>query len=143
MNLPWDLNIENPKEQPCCKPIGSQCKLHPIFEGINDWKLMKLHHHREGDPDKLEETKAEELLGIADRNAIEIEMDGCGALNWKEGHYIVKQTSDLHILQQDELWGEFDPLMKANKGDLACNAHCLYKLPRARNWHCHASDDEG
>ena len=56
---------------------------------------------------------------------------------------MVKWTSDPHTLQQDELWGEFDPPMKANKGDLIHDAHYLCKLPRARNWHCHASDDQG
>ena len=64
--LPWDPSIEDPSLQPCYQPIGDKCKFHQMFGSFNDWKIRMLKPHKEGDPEELEDTYSEVLIGVAE-----------------------------------------------------------------------------
>jgi hypothetical protein len=142
LTLPWDKTLDDPKLQARYSPVGARCKYHQMFGSLNDWKLKKLTRHKEGDPDELEETFAEVLLGVSERNAKEIKKNHCGAVNWNEGFYVIQWTGEPCTLQQDETWNDCTPPMLAKAGELVCKGRYLQRVPRARNWHTHAGPEE-
>ena len=140
LDLPWEPSVPARMQQPY-QPVGVGCKLWQIFEGLNDWKIMTLKLPKDGDTEELEETQAEVLEGIVDQTSDDVVPGGYGAVNCDVGFYVINWTSHACALQEDEEWGEFEPAMKVNAGEIVCNGCYLEPLPGAASWYTHSPSE--
>jgi hypothetical protein len=113
------------------------CKYWDIFEGLNDWKIIKLVPGSENVEDDLDEAKQMVLHGIATETAEQIKIGeiGCFLTNDPEsdGYYIVEWKSELYTLEEAIALVEYDPPLHLEEGELVCNGQYLNKVPGARH----------
>ena len=111
------------------KPGNTKCMYWHIFQGLNDWLLIRLVDS------KCSDTQVDELHSIMDNtllcNAMYVAnavfVNGYGALatddnSVKVGYYILKWTSCPYHLQKDITVDTFDPPMVLHAGDVVCEA---------------------
>jgi hypothetical protein len=123
------------------------CKYWSLFEGLNDWKLVKLV--ADGTADLIAEeicrAKSTVLHGIATSVAERIEDGLFGAFLTddpdSDGYYVVQWTSDPYTLQESIELEEYDPPLHLEAGELVCEARYLNKVPRARQWYTAPTTD--
>ncbi len=117
------------------------CKYWSIFEGLNDWKLVKLvaDGTAESIADDICKAKITVLYGIATSVAESICEGSFGAFltddKESDGYYVVQWTSDPYTLQNSVQLEEYKPPLHLEAGELVCKARYLHKVPRARQWY--------
>jgi hypothetical protein len=114
------------------------CQWWSIFEGENDWNIIKCVPGKEANPEQIEETQDVVLEGLATMMAETVEVGGNGAFladdDRYDGYYIVRWTSSPYTLQEDLLLEEFVPPIRIEAGELVCDAVYWETLPRAKHW---------
>ena len=140
LKLPWNRQL-NLKQQPHYAPGNQQCKYWPIFEGLNDWIIIKLVDKLEcTNMNEEEEVHTETLNCLTTAMAEKVQEEFYGAMmtsdtSTKDGYYVVQWTSTPYSLQQDMQLSMYNPPIYLKAGELVCNARFLNEVPRAKQWY--------
>ena len=138
LKRPWDSSVDDPLRQERYKQ-NRECKLWPIFEGINDWRIAEVQETSATDPQDLEDLYAEVLGDAAAQmeEAVQVGNYGAQGVDGDE-YYLVRFNSTPYTLQEDTT--SHNQVIKA--GERVCNATYLYSCHRARNYYRNAIGEE-
>ena len=138
LKKPWDPKISDPAEQERYKQNRS-CKLWPIFEGINDWRLATVQETSATDPEDLEDLYAEVLSDAAAQmeEAVEVGNYGAQGVDGDE-YYLVRFDSTPYTLQEDTTSHN----QHIAAGERVCDCTYLYECHRARGYYRNALEGD-
>jgi len=102
--------------------------LWPIFEGLNDWKIVKCVPGKSDDKDDANMCRNVVLEGLTSIICEQIQEHGYGAIDTiatdecPEGFYLVQWTGLPYTLQQDTVCYDSTPPLKLKSGEMVCKA---------------------
>jgi len=129
------------QEQPRYKAT-TDCSMHDVFQGENDWKLITLVDAKDSDVDLNDEVHELVLEGITDRLETRVAVGGYGAVSTddpeSDGYYMLQWDSEPQTLENDV---EIDGI-QFHKGDKVVDGTYLNQVPRAKRWYTRAPEEE-
>ena len=144
LEQPWLPKVPFHK-QPRYKGGNTKCIYWNIFQGVNDWLLIKISDKQDSDS-TIDHTLVENTLECnTAKVAEEVVIDGYGALatndnNVKVGYYILQWKSLPYILSEDTLITTFKPPMMLRKGDMVCDGVYLNDVHNCKFIYTHGDE---
>ena len=120
----------------------TNCRLYSIFEGLNDWNVVKLGAPKDAGQAAEEEegySKIQVLESMTLRAALEIKSGNIGTFSTTndetDGYYVVEWVSEPYTIEEDCTLNEYDVPIELCKGELVVKAKYLNPVPRAPKWY--------
>lgn len=136
----WDSKLPF-QEQPRYK-ASTDCQMYKIFEGLNDWKLIRLVDTKDSDIDLNDEVHELVLEGITERLATRVEAGGYGAVSTDDpeadGYYVLQWDSEPREVEEDVVIDE----KEFHKGDKVVDGTYLNRVPLAKRWYTRATESD-
>jgi hypothetical protein len=139
---PWALNVK-PKLQPQYTQ-NRECKMWPIFHGLNDWRIIEVKPATKGDheedlhaaQDVVLESQVKAMMG-------EVKEGNIGAFATEDpesdGYYVVRFKSAPYALTRQTKVTKFNPTTVVEEGALVVDAEYLNMVPRSQRWYTPSS----
>jgi hypothetical protein len=135
LGLPWSPGVDA-KLQPRYAS-STKCEFWPIFEGLNDWHVVKCYQpKKDNDEDLVDLAHHMVLEKETVRTMDKIEVGKVGAMGTNDpeadGYYLVKWIEEPYqVLQPTELPGH-DPPIQVPAGEWLCRGTYYNKVGRAK-----------
>jgi hypothetical protein len=141
-NKPWALNVK-PELQPRYSQ-NKECKMWPIFHGLNDWRIIKVKPATKGDHEEdLHTTQDIVLESLVKAMMGEVKEGNVGAFATEDpesdGYYIVRFKSVPYALTRQTKLTEFNPAIVVEEGALVVDAEYLNMVHRSQRWYTPSS----
>ena len=137
---PWvnDVNL-HPSDQPRYHGDCTECKLWPMFEGLNNWRIVTLVPKTTNDANALKKAQATAIDGLGRRLATLVKVGGQGAYEVDDDpdyeYYPIQWVEDPYEVEEDGEITEGSETVSVRKGEWVCKAKYFDKLPNSRQWY--------